>query len=362
MKKLLILGAVLISVPFVSFAQTGTTTTPAPATGTITITNPGLLPDDFLYFLDRWSEALNMAITFNKEKKARKHLEYAKERVAEMGEVLKDSTAKLEDIADAKADFDERVQEAALLVKEEKDKGSDVKNLARELDDELDDIQDELEDILKEHKDEISHSEEVIRAKLAGLSPTDPQVQGLTQALESITKEKMDAIEEEDDLDDELMDEQELFDEIMGKEMSAQKHIDEAMRLKAGLDAMSGQIPAGVVASSQALLNQANAADLRGDFETAKKLSKQAKKMLEKAKEMNDDMDDLDDDNDGVPDTKDLDDDNDGTPDTKDLDDDNDGISDIEESQDDEDIDEDDVNDLEEEIKKGERMMDEFNR
>lgn len=318
MKKLLILGVVLISVPFVSFAQTGTTTTPAPTTGTITITNPGLLPDDFLYFLDRWSEALNMAITFNKEKKARKHLEYAKERVAEMGEVLKDSTAKLEDIADAKADFDERVQEAALLVKEEKDKGSDVKNLARELDDELDDIQDELEDILKEHKDEISHSEEVIRAKLAGLSPTDPQVQGLTQALESITKEKMDAIEEEDDLDDDLMDEQELFEEIMGKELSAQKHLEQAMRLR---ERMEQGLPSGLATSSEKLMRDAQAAMKRGDFESAKRISEQAEDALDKVREimMIDDSD-------------------------------MDGVDDM------------DVSDLEDEIRKGERMMDEFNR
>lgn len=282
-----------MSVPFISFAQTGTTTTPAPTTGTITITNPGLLPDDFLYFLDRWSEALNMAITFNKEKKARKHLEYAKERVAEMGEVLKDSTAKLEDIADAKADFDERVQEAALLVKEEKDKGSDVKNLARELDDELDSIAGSLKDIFKEHKNESSRAESEIRAKLASLAPGDPQIQGLTQALESIMKEKNDADKEDGDVDSDLDDEAELFEEGMGKEVSAQKHIDEAIRLKAHIDSLGGQLSAIVVASYQDLLSKAQAADVRGDFEAAKELSKQAIKVLERAKDLMDESDAL---------------------------------------------------------------------
>lgn len=350
MKKLLIIGAVLMSAPFVSLAQTGTTAG-AQATGTTAtiVADPGLLPGDFLYFFDRWTEALNLALTFNNEKKARKHLEYAKERIAEMGKVLEDPTATLEDVSGAKDDFAAQIADAATLVKEEKDKGNDVSDLASDLDDELDDIHDDLKDILKEHGDEFSRAEAEIRAKIAVLSPTDPQLQGLTQALESITKEKMDAMKEEEDVDAELEDEQALFEEIMGKEMSAQKHIDEAMRLKARLDAIAGQLPADVVASSQELLNQANAADLRGDFETAKKLSKQAKKMLEKAKEMNDDTDDLDDDNDGIPDTK-------------DLDDDNDGISDIQESHDDTDVDETDVSDLEEEIKKGERMMDEFTR
>lgn len=230
MKKLLILGAVLMSVPLASFAQAGTTTG-TQATGVTpatTVTDPGLLPGDFFYFFDRWAEALNMAITLNSESKARKHLEYAKERIAEMGKVLEDPRAKLEDVAGAKDDFDERVANAAAIVKSEKDKGNDVSDLARELDDELDDADEELKDILREHGDEASKAEAEIRAKLAALSPTDPQVQGLTQALESITKEKNDARKEEDDLDTDLDDEQALFEEVMGKELSAQKHKEQA--------------------------------------------------------------------------------------------------------------------------------------
>ncbi len=315
-KKLLIVGAVLISLPFVSFAQTPTTT--LPATGTITITNPGLLPGDFLYFLDRWSEALNMALIFNNEKKARKHLEYAKERVAEMKEVLKDEDAKLDDVKSAKDDFEERVAKAAKLVKEEKDKGNDVADLARELDDELDEAEDILKDIYKEHKEKSSRAEEVIRAKLATLAPTDPQVQGLTQALESITKEKNEAIKEDDDLDDELMDEQELFEEIMGKEMSAQKHMEQAMRLR---DSMMQGIPSELSTSSEKLMKDAQAAMKRGDFESAKRMSKQAENALEKAREI---MDDFDMDMDGIDDM--------------------------------------DVDNLENEIKKGEGMMEGLNR
>lgn len=362
MRKLLILGAVLISVPFVSFAQTSATgTVTAPVVAETAVSAPGLLPGDFFYFFDRWTEALNLALTFNKENKARKHLEYAKERIAEMGKVLENPSAKLEDVKSAKDNFDTQVADAAAIVKSEKDSGADVAGLARELDDELDASKMELKDILKGHGNESSRAEEQIRAKLATLSPTDPQVQGLTQALESITKEKTDSMKEEDDLDIDLMDEQALFEEIMGKEMSAQKHIDEALRLRARLEGLVGQLPADLVASSQALLDQANAADSRGDFEAVKKLSKQAKKILEKAQDSIEKSAD-DSDHDGISDSKDLDDDNDGTPDTKDLDDDNDGVSDVEESQDETDLDETDVNDLEEEIKKGEKMMEGLNR
>ena len=321
MKKLIILGAVLVSLPFFSFAQTSTTT--SENTETIKVTNPGLLPGDFLYFLDRWSEALNIAITFNNEKKARKHLEYAKERVAEMKEVLKDEDAKLDDVKSAKDNFDERVAKAAMLAKEEKDNGNDVADLARDLDDELDEAEDALKDIYKEHKDKSSRAEEVIRAKIAALAPGDPQIQGLTQALESIVKEKDEATKEDDDLDEELMDEQELFEEIMGKELSAQKHLEQAMRLR---DSMMRVIPSDLSTSSEKLMKDAQAAMKRGDFESAKRISEQAENVLEKAREIMDDFDmDMDDD-------------------------------------DDDDDDESSLDDLEDEIKKGERMMDEFNR
>lgn len=329
MKKIFFAGAVFALVPFVSFAQTATTTA-VQATGTITITttitDPGLIPGDFFYFLDRWSEALGTSFTFSKEKKARKHLEYAKERVAEMSEVLKNAEAKLDDIADAKADFDERVAKAVNLVKSEKDSGLDVSKLARELDDELDASRDALKDIFKEHKDKSSRAEEVIRAKLASLSPTDPQVQGLTQALESITKEKGDATKEEDDLDIDLMDEQEIFDEIMGKEMSAKRHMEKAMRLRSLEDAMMQ-----VSTSSVQLMKQAQEAMQRGDFEEAKRMSKEAERGLENAKDMRDDFED------DMPSM--------------------DGMMD-----DDMDIDESHLNDLEQEIKKGERMMEDFDR
>ena len=46
---------------------------------------------------------------------------------------------------------------------------------------------------------------------IASLSPTDPQIHGLTQALESITKEKGDTMKEEDDLDGDLMDEKDIL-------------------------------------------------------------------------------------------------------------------------------------------------------
>ncbi|MDO8604833.1 MAG: DUF5667 domain-containing protein [bacterium] len=282
MKNILIAGIVLMAMPFVSFAQTGATGTVA-ATGTITVTNPGLLPGDFFYFLDKLTEAFNTALTFNKEKKARLHLEYAKERIVEIKEVLKDTKAKIEDVTSAKSDFDTEISAAATLVKEEKDKGSDVKELAKELDDELDDMQDELKDIFKDHKDEYSRAEIALRAKIAALAPGDPQIKGLTQALLSITKEKEAADKEEEDVDDDLMDEQDLFDEIMGDEASAMKHQEDVMHMRAEMNAAGAS--ANISASSRKLLLDAEVAAKRGDYEAAKRMFKQAENTMEHSDE-----------------------------------------------------------------------------
>lgn len=285
MKKLRLAGIMLMLVPFISFAQTTATgTTPVPetaVTATTAAVAPGLVPGDFFYFLDNWSENLRLAFTFNKESKAKLHLQYAKERVAEMKDVLKKPEAKLADIEDAKKNFDAQVADAATLVKSEKDSGSDVADLARELDDELDQSRTELKDIFQGHQGSQGRAEAEIRAKLATLAPSDPQVQGLTQALESITKEKDIAHNEENNIDANLSDEQALFEEIMGPQMAAEKHMEQAMRL----EAVAGQVPSQ---ASEQLMKQAEEAMKRGDFETAKRISKDAEHRLEKAREMRD--------------------------------------------------------------------------
>lgn len=333
MKKIFLAGVMFIVVPFVSFAQTGATGTVAvaPVANATAIADPGLIPGDFFYFLDKWSEAFGTSFSFNKEKKARKHLEYAKERVAEMKEVLKKSEAKLDDVADIRIDFDERVAKAVNLVKSEKDKGSDVSDLARELDDELDVSRTALKNIFREHIDRSGQAESVIREKLSALPADAPQVQGLTQALESITKEKGDARKEHDDIDGDFSDEEELFEEVMGKELAAQKHIEQALRLRERLEDALGQVPTQTIQ----LMRQAEEAAQRGDFEAAKRMSKDAERVIEMINKSNEDRPPVE-----MP-----------------------MMGETDEMMDDDmDIDESHLNDLEQEIKRGESMMEDFNR
>lgn len=282
MKKILYTGIVLAMFPFVTFAQTaatGTTATTTPSTS-VTPAVPGLLPGDFFYFLDRWGEALNMFLTFNKEEKARLNLEYAKERASEIKEVLKDSRRKIADIEDAKKNYDEHIAEATATIKEEKDKGNDVSELARELDDELDVSHSELKDAYKEHEGRTSQAEAELRAKIAALPAGDPQIEGLTKALESIIKEKEDAQGEDTDVEKNVSDTQSVFEDAMGPRVSAQKHLEQVMRLRDFRERM-GEMPFQFSTTSQQLMKQAQEAMMRGDYETAKRLSKEAQRGLE---------------------------------------------------------------------------------
>lgn len=294
MNKFLFASFVLVAVPFVSFAQApvptlygSATVTPTRvvASATVTPTRPGFVPGDFFYFLDRFSESINLTLTINKENKARKHIEIAKERVAEMDQVLKAGEATLADVASAKANFDTQIAEAALIVKAQKDNGADVANLAREFDDELDLSREILQDIYKNHRNKTIQAEAEIRAKLSALLAGDPQIKGLTQALDSVTKEKQTVMSAEGDVDAEIVEEQIIFEDVMGQHMSAGKHMEQAMRLR---DKLQAELPAGAATTSQKFINGAEDAIKRGDFKSAKLMFKEAEHMIGEAIDMHD--------------------------------------------------------------------------
>lgn len=288
MNKSIFAGLLIIAVPLVTFAQTNATGTER-AVGVITVKNPGLLPGDFFYFLDKLGETINLAVTFNKEKKARKHIEYAEERIAEINKVLKSENSRLEDIKDAKDDFELRIKIATDIVKSEKDGGRDVSELARELDDELESSKDDLREIFKGHKDRSSNAEERLIMQIASLSQGDPQLPGLTRALEMVSKEKDDSVKEEDDIDDDFASIEDALEEIMGKQISSKKHAEEVAQMATSL---AGQVPDQAILSSRALLKKASDANTRGDFESARKYSKEAKEILKDAVELKEENED----------------------------------------------------------------------
>ena len=284
MKKFLIIGVLFLVMPFALHAQTSSTAT-LPASSTVESVYPGLLPGDFFYFLDRWGEAVRAFLAFSNEAKARLNLEYARERAAEIKQVLGDPTRKLKDVAEAQQNFEQHIVVAAANVKEEKANGTDVSRLAKELDDELDASHSDIKDALIEHEGRASTAEANLRAKIAALAAGDPQIGGLTTALEAITKEREDAQNESIDLENKVLDQQAIFEDAMGPRISAEKHLEQVLRLREWMGKQDGGLLGAFSSSTERLLKQAEDALKQGDFETAKNLSEEAKHSVEKTRE-----------------------------------------------------------------------------
>ncbi|OIO30750.1 hypothetical protein AUJ77_01840 [Candidatus Nomurabacteria bacterium CG1_02_43_90] len=300
MKKLFIFGAILLSAPFVSFAQvtaTGTaavnvtattsvaTTTVAVSASTTVAVDPGLVPGDFFYPLSLFGEKVNLFFTFNPEKKARLHLEYAKERVAEIKEVLKNPNAKIQDVATAKDNFASQISGASTIVKSEKEKGVDVAGLASDLSVEIDDSSVEIKDVLHAHQNSIVQAENEIRAQIEAVASSNPaKVQELTKKLGEITKEKNDTTKEEGDTNANISDQQGVLEQVMGAELSAKKHVEEAIHLNEQLGEMKGQVSEKQVEQIKKQTEQAKEAMQKGNFEEANRISNEATQKVEEIK------------------------------------------------------------------------------
>jgi hypothetical protein len=72
----------------------------------------GLTPDNSFYFLDKWGEGISLALTFDNEKKAEKHLEYAKERIAELESNSFEKQYSEKQITDLEQRFENHIQKA----------------------------------------------------------------------------------------------------------------------------------------------------------------------------------------------------------------------------------------------------------
>jgi len=80
----------------------------------------GMTPDSALYIFDKAFERMSLAFTFNKAKKAEKHLRYAEERLAETGEMIKKE----------KPEFvDELIED----YEEDLEKGNEISKIAQQI-------------------------------------------------------------------------------------------------------------------------------------------------------------------------------------------------------------------------------------
>lgn len=286
MKKILIASMMLISVPFIGFAQSNATTTTAPA---VVLEDPGFIPGDFFYFLDRWTESMNYFLTFKPESKALLALDHARERASEVKSVLKERGAQSSEAAQAKQDFADELKLASTIVADQKSQGKDVSAFIKEIDDEFEMSKDMLKEAYHGHRDELKSQEKDLQNKLKdAIKAGDTAMQASIEAeIKAISQDASAVLDEEDSVEDDFDVEKGHIEEAMGDKTSAESHIANAERTYDMLvkDAQASGLPLNQIAVQEytKLIADAKTAFAAGNFETAKKDAKEANKTLHEA-------------------------------------------------------------------------------
>ena len=149
--------------------------------------NPGVKPGSFFYFFDTALERVNLFFTFNPEKKARKALEYADERLAEAEAVAKEKNT--DAVKTAVAGYEGSIALAAEESKQIKDKGK-AEGLLTSIADNTSKHQEILSDVLSKVPDEIKKAiTKAIEASKRGQEEATKQIVELKGKVEQLKRE-----------------------------------------------------------------------------------------------------------------------------------------------------------------------------
>jgi len=175
MKKLIITLILILMVVFVL---------PTPASAAA---NAGVKPGSFFYFFDTTFEKVNLFFTFNPEKKAKKALEYADERLAEIEVIAGGKNP--DTVKTAIANYESNVALATEKSKEIKDKGQ-AESLFTSIADNTSKYQEILAEVLAKVPDEAKETiTKAIEASRKGQEEATKQIAELKSEVEKLKKE-----------------------------------------------------------------------------------------------------------------------------------------------------------------------------
>ncbi len=257
----------------------------------------GITPASPFYFLDRLGEALQEFFAFNPEDKARLQVTFAAERVSEIKVILETKGVEAKGLEVAQSRLQAHLANAAIIVTEQKSKGKDVSNLAKELDDGLETPKSALTNSFKAQKRVLEAREDELKTRLKAAHRAGDTVkaEALAQELGQV-KAQLELLElREEDIEDELEAEEERIEEELEAQEKAEKAIREAEEEKQEVIAEAAEegveLPANTFAEFDSLLAQAKSALAAGlsaeasakeeNFVEAKNLAKRAEKSLD---------------------------------------------------------------------------------
>lgn len=253
--------------------------------------DPGVLPDSFLWGLDKAIDSLSLALTANNEEKAKKGISIAMERIAEMKAMI--SKNKIERSVKAKEATENtllKIKESIAKVKETEDK----ENLDRtvEIESGLYEVEDELVD-LKETEIKIKIKGDLSAEKLQQLETLISDLLGSSSDLGVEITNKKDKIKlkikDADELEVELEKKYGLADK---KKAKAEEEIKEAQENLGEIESgIKGVTPNDIlalltearekIANAEAALFDNKFGEAFGQANAAKNLIKNTEKQLE---------------------------------------------------------------------------------
>ena len=266
----------LLIAPVLVFAQNGT---PLP--------NAGFTPESPFYFIDKLGEILREFFTFSPEGKARLQIAFAAERVAEIKVVLETKGVDAKGLEIAEARLREHLGEAAEIVIKQKNKGKDVSNLAKELNDDFEESKSALTDSFKSEKKALEAREDELekQMKAAAKAGDTAKAEAFAQELGRV-KAQLELLElKEKEFEDDFDEEEEKLEEEMNAQQKAEETIREAEEEKAEMieeaQEEGAEIPASAFVKFDRLLSQAKELLARENYQGAKQLAEQAEDALE---------------------------------------------------------------------------------
>jgi len=196
----------------------------------VALPSAGLTPESNFYFLDKFGEALREFFTFNPEGKAHLQITFATERVAEIKVILGTKGVEAKGLEIAQSRLQAHLANVAIIVIDQKAKGKDVSQLAKELDDEFDAPKTALEQTFKVEKRAFEAQEKDLKRKIleARRAGDTAQVESLIQQLGQVKTQKELLELKEEEAIDALEQEEERLEEEMETKEGAEKAIREA--------------------------------------------------------------------------------------------------------------------------------------
>lgn len=183
-------------------------------------TNPGIKPGSIFYFFDTTFEKIGLFFTFNPEKKARRALEYADERLAEIEAIAGEKKSNA--VITAIADYENNVALATEKSKEVKDKG-------------------QAESLLASIEDNTSKNQIVLSAVLTKV-PEEAK-QAITQAISVSKKGQEEAVQQIAALKGEVEELKKEVAELKDKDEKREKIIEELDRQKSEVAPKTASAP-----------------------------------------------------------------------------------------------------------------------